>query len=848
MAQPDMRTPSSLVASHMPHARIETSSHPRPSWLGQRRIEFRYDLRYLERVAWDHLEDHRAEHQRQEALKPDSPCAQHVESTPEIVSGGNPSIIHSHQVETEQPDAAHAGVPHLSTEDIPAQSEAAGTQIPVIPSSVATPCILSVPGETSSQYATYHSAPPRIEVPAAYPTSAAVVNQADAGSQRPEDFIDTDVPSITIRHRKLSMHTPIGGVPECHQSAMRSTPEPPNSPSPPPTPIEGVPELHASAFAPVLPHRALAPALRSPTPSTAPGSPPSALEGVPEAHDSAWAPCHRPIMPTAIPPPPALHADSSNGDEASNASESPVLARRNSSTPAVSHSFHVPDHPVLLHSNPSPLPLTPRSQLIAESQQHPSPAPSPIRLAPALPPEAAAAAGALDAGPAPSTPLDYAPESPPAELHVGIRRVHVATSMTPGAHMLGIEPPPSLAPLGHASVAVGTTPLDQGGIGAHTLAGAGARAALAVPHVEERQPDHSQPQQQPEARSDASRGTRVQRQLPQQTEQSVPAQAPARAGTSRAAPWSGLSWAGAGVSGAGKDAATDTRECGLGDAGAGGQPMHSPAPPPHGASMHAEEQQHADDMWFGADGDGAMGGVYSDTDIPEDPFASPRSARRVGGAGAHAAEQPNSGPAPPDLAMGGRSVSNFDRVTPRLPGAPSVNDAGSAFNRQRSGQMSTGGLLAAADMLGWGGAEMAMRDHAMPDPRANDGGGFGSDVENVPSNSPPEQTAVGEQPEQALGKRTRKRAAKELINLQKTYGKRKSLAEDGLAEKDGRRYSTRKRLKPIRWFVGEKKTYVRNHASLPTVAGVERTDQRSSAYAGWKAGHRLAELKTGSPQ
>lgn len=150
--------------------------------------------------------------------------------------------------------------------------------------------------------------------------------------------------------------------------------------------------------------------------------------------------------------------------------------------------------------------------------------------------------------------------------------------------------------------------------------------------------------------------------------------------------------------------------------------------------------------------------------------------------------------------------------------------------------------------------------------------GFGSDCENVPSNSLPGHDADAVEAGQVSGKRRRpakKQVEKQLrmSNLNKRYSRRKSLkgaaaasssirrlkgwcssrpavrhpghvdgcgppqgalgawhglvnccsvvcrADVGLAEKNGRRYSTRQKMAPLRWYMHEKKEYERTHTS-----------------------------------
>lgn len=392
---------------------------------------------------------------------------------------------------------------------------------------------------------------------------------------------------------KLSAQTPIAGVPECHYSAMRSRSALPKSPSPPPTPIEGVPELHGSAMAPVVKRL---PATPSTVVSTDSDSPLSALEGVPEAHASAWAPPPRPRVPTPLSPRHALQ-DDANMKGTHDPPESPVLGPGHRAMATASHSFRVPDHPVLLRSNPSPLPLTPRSQLIAESHQGVSPVPAPQELAREPSPENAtrsAASISLNAGGGPGTPTHSVhAASPLPEPRAKKIRVNAATS--PMSPMPWFMTAVDLAPAGHVSVAVGTTPAHEGGFGAHTMAAGWAFAA----GVAQPAPACDASHRQQAASNAAGRVTRSQTQNDAPVG-SMAASMHASAATHGRTVAGQHSMAGATARGEGGEGASGSGSGGDG-ADAGRQAPHACAP----QGPDAAHAQHGD-LWFGPDGDDEM--------------------------------------------------------------------------------------------------------------------------------------------------------------------------------------------------------------------------------------------------
>lgn len=103
----------------------------------------------------------------------------------------------------------------------------------------------------------------------------------------------TPVPAESQKRLKLSVRTPMEGVPELHGSALRDTPSHANMAvvdQRPPEHIEGIPEtnVHLPVLAPVV-HRT--PGNRQ---ECLPLTQPSQMEGVPEIHLSAWAPPAKP--------------------------------------------------------------------------------------------------------------------------------------------------------------------------------------------------------------------------------------------------------------------------------------------------------------------------------------------------------------------------------------------------------------------------------------------------------------------------------------------------------------------------------------------------------------------------
>ena len=179
----------------------------------------------------------------------------------------------------------------------------------------------------------------------------------------------TPIPAEAARPAKLSIRTPMVLVPEMHLSALRDTPSRASVPPPalwPPTPIAGVPETNVH-----LPWPGDA-VQEAQCPHVLPLTPPSQLGGVPEVHLSAWAPPAQPRLLQNEDLDIQVMGQAENASEEENdpqaatpACSSPPYSRITNPTPAPSF-YAIPDHPVELHSNPSPS-LSPRSRLIRES-------------------------------------------------------------------------------------------------------------------------------------------------------------------------------------------------------------------------------------------------------------------------------------------------------------------------------------------------------------------------------------------------------------------------------------------------------------------------------------------------
>lgn len=204
-----------------------------------------------------------------------------------------------------------------------------------------------------------------------------------------------------VRPPKLSIRTPVEGVPELRHSALRDTPSRSTAPLitlRPHTHVEGVPETNVHL---PLPRQA---AVRGTSSASTALTPPSQIEGVPELHMSAWAPPAQPRLSatedsvgnarmssmdsqrdasrttTSQHVSDAPQRSTAQGSVEHNAPAlspdpihqlslhtcSPPRSRITHPTPTPSQAYIIPDHPVLLNSKPSPV-LSPRSRLIRES-------------------------------------------------------------------------------------------------------------------------------------------------------------------------------------------------------------------------------------------------------------------------------------------------------------------------------------------------------------------------------------------------------------------------------------------------------------------------------------------------
>jgi hypothetical protein len=191
----------------------------------------------------------------------------------------------------------------------------------------------------------------------------------------------TPVPVEATKGPRLTIRTPIEGVPELHQSALKDTPNLAALPPTillPPTHMEGVPETNVHLPLPSVWQQTC-------EVESLPSTPPSQIEGVPEVHLSAWRPAppcrlvpHEDNSDTSniSCPNASAHAAADDGTPPASisnascalASEPPPPSRITHPTQAPGLSYVIPDHPVLLRSNPSPV-MSPRSRLIRESAE-----------------------------------------------------------------------------------------------------------------------------------------------------------------------------------------------------------------------------------------------------------------------------------------------------------------------------------------------------------------------------------------------------------------------------------------------------------------------------------------------
>ena len=375
------------------------------------------------------------------------------------------------------PTAFTGSVSNNSAPYAPAEEPQRSAEAPQQPDPVALPSPLPL---SSLSYPEVASAPPAVRVQYEVLVDALAPQQLfdepmqlDEGLEPadpvvPEECYEgepssqyTPIPAEFAKPTKLSIRTPIEGVPEMHDSALRDTPSRASAPPPimcPPTHMAGVPETNAH-----LPGAGYGVQARQKQCLQAlPLTPPSQLGGVPEVHLSAWAPPAQPRL---------VHDENCDGevmdqdaeaatpahDGLTAASRSPPHSRITHPTSTPSFSYVVPDHPVLIHSNPSPI-LSPRSRLVRESADgNPPPARAASTHGAPQPPQGTALAIPPCTGNNSSQPstaegsISLCEADPPAGVAGG-----TADEMTAWPWYMAST---GLTPEGYTNAAVGTTPL-----------------------------------------------------------------------------------------------------------------------------------------------------------------------------------------------------------------------------------------------------------------------------------------------------------------------------------------------------------------------------------------------------